>query len=194
MMSAGRRSGVNWSLVKSESRAPDKVLIIMVFARPGTPSIKMCPFAISPNNIFSTTSSCPTIVFEISSFAFSITLEYFSAFLFNSFISLFMIYFGKSCLKVLLLKGWIRLKNKNKKFVWVYFLQQLECSDSKIIAAAIVITICAHVAAGCHQVSIMIASASIPLLGHGFSVEHVALAFIGVFFFAIFFFAIFVPL
>ena len=72
-------------------------------------------------------------------------------------------------------------------------MQQLECSDSKIITAAIVIVICDHITAGFHHIKIMISSARNPLhpqhsLGEHtgvFSITAFFVLFLTSFFFAI---------
>ena len=52
--SAGSKSGVNWTLLKSTFITFDKVLIARVFASPGTPSRSMCPLERSPIRRLST--------------------------------------------------------------------------------------------------------------------------------------------
>ena len=49
-----------------ESTACERVLIARVFARPGTPSRRMCPLARRPIRRFSTRCFCPTMTLFIS--------------------------------------------------------------------------------------------------------------------------------
>ena len=68
MTSAGSKSGVNCILENSPLTASERVLIAKVFASPGTPSSRMCPFPRSPMSRRSTMYSCPMMALLISSF------------------------------------------------------------------------------------------------------------------------------
>ena len=65
MTSAGKRSGVNCILLYLESISSDKVLIAKVFAKPGTPSSKICPSLNKPIRRESIKCFCPTITWFI---------------------------------------------------------------------------------------------------------------------------------
>src|SRR2546425_6159443 len=64
--SAGSRSGVNWIRENAIRRHSATVRTARVFARPGTPSRRMCPPVSSPTSKRSTISSCPTTRFATS--------------------------------------------------------------------------------------------------------------------------------
>ena len=61
VMSAGIRSGVNWMRLNSSDRHRDRVLIMSVFARPGTPSSMQWPRAKRAIRSSSITWSWPTM-------------------------------------------------------------------------------------------------------------------------------------
>src|SRR5580765_6189703 len=63
VMSDGIRSGVNWMRLNRSSSTCASVAISSVFARPGTPTIRLLPPTNSVANTSSMTSSCPTILF-----------------------------------------------------------------------------------------------------------------------------------
>ncbi len=67
VMSAGIRSGVNWTRLNDRSSASASVRTISVLARPGTPSSRQWPPANSATSSSSITAACPTITFPSSS-------------------------------------------------------------------------------------------------------------------------------
>src|SRR6266542_1209673 len=69
--SEGTRSGVNWIREKDPPRTPAVVLIVRVFARPGTPSISRWPCASRHTSTRSSMASCPAITRLISKSACS---------------------------------------------------------------------------------------------------------------------------
>src|SRR5690348_4935888 len=66
MMSPGRRSGVNWILLKSRPRVAARDWARSVFAVPGGPSSRICPPQKSAVSIRSKVSACPMIARETS--------------------------------------------------------------------------------------------------------------------------------
>ena len=64
VMSAGIRSGVNWMRLNDRFSVRASVLIISVFASPGTPSSRQWPRANRQISSSSITSSWPTITCE----------------------------------------------------------------------------------------------------------------------------------
>jgi hypothetical protein len=60
VMSAGRRSGVNWTRPKDRSSALARDATSSVLASPGTPTRSACPRARSATSMSSITSPCPT--------------------------------------------------------------------------------------------------------------------------------------
>src|SRR3954451_6487354 len=60
-MSAGTRSGVNWTRENEPPTTRAKVSTARVFATPGTPSSSRWPLASRPTSIRSTSRSCPTM-------------------------------------------------------------------------------------------------------------------------------------
>src|SRR5581483_4095426 len=69
--SAGTRSGVNWTRAKVPPSTPAVVLIVSVFARPGTPSIRRWPCASRQTSTRSSIWSWPAITLLISKSACS---------------------------------------------------------------------------------------------------------------------------
>src|SRR5438094_5608917 len=69
--SEGTRSGVNWTRANDPPRTPAVVLIVRVFASPGTPSIRRCPWARRHTRTRSSMSSWPAITRRISKSACS---------------------------------------------------------------------------------------------------------------------------
>src|SRR6185503_18792230 len=65
-MSDGSRSGVNWMRWNFARIAAASVLTAYVLARPGTPSIRMWPFASRPTSMRWTRYCWPTMAFETS--------------------------------------------------------------------------------------------------------------------------------
>ena len=63
VMSEGIRSGVNWMRENFRSSTRAMVWINSVFARPGTPMIRLLPPTNNVSSTWLTTSSCPTISF-----------------------------------------------------------------------------------------------------------------------------------
>ena len=70
-MSEGIRSGVNCILLKSTEIVLARSLAVMVFATPGTPSIRTCPLERRAARRCSIMLSCPTMTFPISAFILS---------------------------------------------------------------------------------------------------------------------------
>src|SRR5829696_139650 len=64
--SLGIRSGVNWIRLNVPPSTWAVVLIVSVFARPGTPSIRRCPPASRQTSTRSSMASCPAITRLIS--------------------------------------------------------------------------------------------------------------------------------
>ena len=62
----GIKSGVNCTRVKSWDMVSARLLIISVFANPGTPSITTCPRAKNAVRIWPMTSTWPTMIFPTS--------------------------------------------------------------------------------------------------------------------------------
>src|SRR5581483_6866594 len=71
MRSAGTRSGVNWMRANDPPSTAAVVLMVSVFARPGTPSISRCPCASRHTSTRSSMASCPAITRRISKSACS---------------------------------------------------------------------------------------------------------------------------
>src|SRR6266540_5566523 len=69
--SEGTRSGVHWMRAKVPPRTPAVVLIVRVFASPGTPSIRRWPWAKRQTRTRSSIASCPAITRLISKSACS---------------------------------------------------------------------------------------------------------------------------
>ncbi|HXD72694.1 MAG TPA: hypothetical protein VN628_03115 [Vicinamibacterales bacterium] len=63
VMSLGIRSGVNWMRLNFRSRTFASVLMSSVFARPGTPTIRLLPPTNRVSSTSSITSAWPTICF-----------------------------------------------------------------------------------------------------------------------------------
>ena len=61
MRSAGSRSGVNWMRRNVVATASARVRTVIVFARPGTPSISTCPSASRPTSSRSIMVRWPTM-------------------------------------------------------------------------------------------------------------------------------------
>ena len=66
VISVGIKSGVNCTRVKSRDMVSARLLIISVFANPGTPSITTCPLAKNAVRIWPMTSTWPTMIFPTS--------------------------------------------------------------------------------------------------------------------------------
>ena len=66
VMSAGMRSGVNWSRENSRLSMWEMVLTSSVLAKPGAPVMRQCPPAKSEIRSCSTTSFWPTMVLRSS--------------------------------------------------------------------------------------------------------------------------------
>src|SRR5919197_2018653 len=69
--SEGTRSGVNWTRENVPPSTPAVVLIVRVFASPGTPSIRRWPWASRQTRTRSSIASCPAITRRISNSACS---------------------------------------------------------------------------------------------------------------------------
>ena len=63
VMSDGIRSGVNWTRLNLRSSTRAMVWMSSVFARPGTPTMRLLPPTNSVSSTWFTTSSCPMISF-----------------------------------------------------------------------------------------------------------------------------------